>query len=411
MADDVNRLSDLMIDEVSLVDQPANQHARVVLSKRDDESEDDRIKRVMEATGKDEDEVRRGLKQYESTSKASPDASAVHVEGMDDEDEEEDEKRRKKKKDKYEKGFFSNLVDKALYGDSATSGYDDGNISDDVAKAGPQGMNLPFGQQQTGQPAPGPQGAMPGMPGMGGAQAFPSQGGQVPGQMQAGPQLPDEVIQYIRALEQQVAEQQGQGMGQQGQGQGMGQQAPGKEDKNVNPFGKRDDELNDDEMSFLQDLAKSLESEDQREAVNKAMEEVNKANQRAEEAERIAKAERDRRLNEEYVAKAQSFVGLPVNAYEFGPVLKRLHENMHEEDVQMIEKALSAANETIASGGFFSEFGKRGVGASEPISKIDQKAQELVEKGEGMSIEAARARVLESDPSLYEEYLAENESR
>ena len=407
MPDDVNRLSDLQIDEVSLVDKPANQHARVLLSKRDDESEDDRIKRVMETTGKDEDEVRRDLKEYESTSKSSPDASSMYVMGDDEEEDEEEPRRKKKKgKDEYEKGFFSNLVDKVLYGDSATYSDANGNISHDVAKAGPQGMNLPYGQQPMGQPAPGPQGTMPGMPGMGGAQAFPAQGGQMPGQMQSGPPLPDEVIQYIRALEQQIAEQQGQG-----QGQGMGQQAPGKEDSNVNPFGKRDDELNDDEVSFLQDLAKNLESDEQREAVSKAMEEVRKANMRAEEAERIAKAERDFRLNEEYVSKARSFVGLPVSPAEFGPVLKRLQENMHEDDVQMIEKALSAANETIASGGFFSEFGKRGTGASEPISKIDQKAQELVSKSENMSMEAARALVVEQDPSLYDEYLAEHESQ
>ena len=403
MPDDVNRLSDLQIDEVSLVDKPANQHARVLLSKRDDESEDDRIRRVMETTGKDEEEVRRDLEEYESTSKMSPGAADMSA------GETEEERRRKKKeerdKDKkeYEKGFFSNLVDKVLYGDSATLHYSDGNISDDVAKAGPQGMNLPYGQQQMGQPAPGPQGTMPGMQGMGGPQAFPSQGGQMPGQMQSGPPLPDEVIQYIRALEQQIAEQQG-------QSQGMGQQAPGKEDSNVNHFGKRDDELNEDEASFLQDLAKNLETDEQREAVNKAMEEVNKANQRAEEAERIAKAERDFRLNEEYVSKAQSYIGLPVNPSEFGPVLKRLHENMSENDVQMIEKALSAANETIASGGFFSEFGKRGTGASEPISKIDQKASELVEK-HGMSMEAARSQVIEQDPTLYDEYLSENEYR
>lgn len=395
MAREVNKLTDLGIDEVSLVDKPANQHAKVVLSKRDDESDEDYEERVEEA------------------SKASPDPSGMHVlgtEAEEPEDDEDEEGKRKKKKDKdeYSKGFFSDLVSKILgEPESTTHQEGDGNISeqDDVTKVGPQGMNLPFGQQQMGQPAPGPQGSMPGMPGMGGAQAFPAQGQMQPGQMQSGPPLPDEVIQYIRALEQQVAEQQGQGQGQQ-------QQAPGKEDQNVNPFGKRDEDLNEDEQSFLQELAKNLEDDEHREAISKAQEAVAKANERAEEAERIAKAERDIRLNEEYVAKAKSYVGLPVNPTEFGPVLKRLHDTMSEEDVEAIEKALGAANETIASGGFFSEIGKSVNGGQfEPISKIDQKAQELVSKSEGLSMESARAQVIEQEPALYDEYLREAESR
>lgn len=393
MARKVNKLSDLQIDEVSLVDKPANPHAEVLLSKRDDDESD-----LDEELGKN-----------------APDPSGMHVPGGDyrddDEDEDDEEKRRRKKeknKESYEKGFFSNLVNKILIGESTTPEGHDGNISheDDVSKVGPQGMNLPYGQQMMGQPAPGPQGGMPGMPGMGGAQAFPAMGGQMPGQMQSGPQLPDEVIQYIRALEQQVAEQQGQGQGRQ-------QQAPGKEDMNVNPFGKRDEELSADELSFLQDLAKNLEDDEQREAVNKAMDEVRKANERAEQAEQIAKAEREHRMNQVYIEKARSFVGLPVNAQEFGPVLKRLHETMSEEDVDVIEKALSAANETIASGGFFSEIGKgTGFGADlEPISKIDQEAKALVEKSDGMSMEAARAQVIEQNPALYDEYLREVQSR
>lgn len=380
----VNKLSDLSIDEVSLVDQPANEHARVVLSKRDEE-----------------DETEEGSE--EEASKADPDGSGMHVPGTEDEEDEEKRKRKKKEKsEEYEKGFFSTLVDKIL-GEDVSKTHP--GQQQPFQPQQPQPGNVPFGQQMQGQPAPGPQGQMPGQPGMGGPQAFPSQGMQQPGQMQAAPPLPDEVVQYIRQLEQQVAEQQGQQSGQ--------EQNPGKEDDKVsNPFGKRDEDLTEDEQSFLQELAKNLEDDDQREAINKAMEAVQKADKRASDAEEIAKAERDHRLTEEYVAKAKSFVGLPVNPDEFGPVLKRLHETMPSDDVEKIESALSAANETIASGGFFSEFGKNTAGEFEPVSKIDQKAQELVDKSDdGLSMEAARAQVLETNPGLYDEYLRDTERK
>lgn len=379
----VNKLSDLKIDEVSLVDQPANDHAEVLLSKRDETDPDGGS--VADGTGE--------------ASKAHPDGSSVHVPATDEEGEKKSEKgdqteyrdEGEEDTDETEKGFFSGLVDKVLG-------------REEVSKPG-MGMGLPMGMQQQGQPAPGPQGQMPGQPGMGGAQAFPSQGMQQPGQMQAGqPPIPDEVVQYIRALEQQVAEQQGQG--QQGQKQPSGQEEPSV--SGGNPFGKREDDLTDEEQSFLSELAKSLEGEDTQQAVAKAQELVKQANQRAEQAEEIAKAERDHRLNEEYVAKAKSYVGLPVDPTEFGPVLKRLHETMPEADVTVIEKALSAANETIASGGFFSEIGKNAPGTTTPVSKIEQRADEIVTKNEDMSREAAVAKALEENPSLYDEYLREN---
>jgi hypothetical protein len=289
----VNKLSDLSIDEVSLVDRGANQHAHVVLSKRDDglEGEEDDIEKM------------------------DPDPSSLHVDGAtEDEDEELEET---------EKGFFTRLVEKMFDDESTTAPNSDGNIPnmDDVAKAGMPGMQLPYGQMPMGQPAPGPQNFMPP-----GAQAFPAgqpapaMPGQMPGQMQqpgqmqAGPPLPDEVLQYIQQLEEALAQAQG----------GDNQPSGDHQEDNVDPFRKNLDDLSDDEVTFLQELSKNLEDEDTRESVAKALEIVEKANQRAEVAESIAKAERDHRLNQEFIAKARSFESLPVAADEFGPVLKKL---------------------------------------------------------------------------------------
>lgn len=386
----VNKLSDLSIDEVSLVDRGANQHASVVLSKRDDE-------------GEDEDEEG-------DIEKSDPDPSTLHVEGNDsddDTDEEEDEEVTETKK-----GFFTRLIEKVLDEESTTASSHAGNIGDmdDVTKAGFPGMQLPYQQQPMGQPAPGPQNAMPP-----GAQAFPAQqpqqpmqqpgmGQQMPqqqpGQMQAGPPLPDEVIQYIQQLEEALA-----------QAQGTDNQQPSghQEDKNVDPFRKNLDDLSDDEVTFLQELSKNLEDEDTREAVTKAMEIVEKANERATAAEEIAKSERDYRLTQEFVAKARSLVNLPVSADEFGPILKKLSETLEDDEYATLSKALAAANETVANAGVFGEIGKQGGGQNyETVSKADAKAKELIEKSDGeLSHEAALSKVFEEDPGLYDEFLQE----
>ena len=370
----INKLSDLSIDEVSLVDRGANQHARLVLSKRADEGD-----------------LMSDLPDEEELEKNSPDPSDVHVEGKDEDDLEDEEYEETKK------GFFTSLVNKLFSSvESTTEDERNGNINDmdDVAKVGFPGQQLPYGQQPMGQPAPGPQNAMPPGP-----QAFPGQPGQqMPGQMQAGPPLPEEVIQYIQQLEQALA------AAQQGTNQPSGEH---QQEENVNPFGKNADGLSEDELGFLEELSKNLQDEDTREAVEKALEAVSDANRRATEAEQIAKSERSIRENQEYVAKARAYTNLPVSAEEFGPVLKRLNEVLEEDELGIVEKVLNAANERVASGGAFSEIGKRGIDGYEAVSKLDAEAKALVEKNSDLSIEQARERVLEQDPSLYDEFLQE----
>lgn len=406
--DEVTQLSDLDIDEVSFVDRGANPYAKVLIHKRDEEGEEEEI---------------------EEASKADPGSTDLSTKGDDEEDED------KPKKTSYKKSLWDRLISKVSDKEFTTGSEGDGNLthmSDDVTKAA--GMNLPFGFQQQGQPAPGPQGGFaagpqafpagqmgqqmpntgaPQMGGMPGQQQQPGQqtpGQEMPGQMpgqdmagqiQAGPPLPQEVIDYVKNLEQALAEAQGQ------------QFQPGNQEDdtvsgNNNPFGKNLDHLDDDEASFLQDLAKNLEDEDLREQVTKAQDLITKANERAEEAEKIAKFERDHRETQEYITKAKSLVNLPVSPDDFGPVLKRLHEHLEAEDAEMITKALSAANESIASAGTFTEIGKRGIDGYGSVSKAETLAQEMVEKSDDITEEQALSKVFESRPDLYDEYLQQS---
>lgn len=335
MTKKVNKLSDLEIDEVSLVDTGANQHASVEFFKNLDGEDAD-----------GDDDV--------------TDEEATHD------------------------SFFSKLVNKVLRTDFTTSQDDDGTMTEvDKLNPGPQ---MPYGQQPQAQPAPGPQNQMPE-----GAQAFPADPamGEMPAEMEAGPPLPDEVIDYIQQLEEQLAQALGQA--------GEGDQVHQEEDQMV---GKQYND--EDEVAFLTELAKSLQDEDQRESFEKAEQLVKKANERAEAAETIAKAERDHRLTQEFVAKARAFSNLPVDAHEFGPVLKRLHDTMDEADVEMIEKALSTANESVSN--FFGEIGKRGDNAV-LSDRLESVAKSMVDANSELTLEQARSRALEQDPGLYDEFL------
>ena len=346
MAKKVNKLSDLEVDEVSLVDRGANQHASVEFYKNLGE---------------------------EGVEKNSPDQSAVHVdEPLEDEEDEEVEK-----SEEGSGSYFSKLVKKVLSLDFATSSANSDTMSP-INKMTP-GLQMPYGHQTEGYPEQGPTNEM-----------GPEAGMQVPeGDVQVGPEIPEEVLDYIQELEDQLAEL---------TGEPIEGDEPMQEEEAM--FGKN--YTDDDEVAFLSELAKSLHDEDQRESVAKAEQLVKRANDRAEEAERIAKAERDHRLNQEFVSKARALTNLPVSATEFGPVLKKLHDVLSEEEVALVEKALSAANETTAQ--YFEEVGKRGTNAMID-GRLDDVAKSLVEKNSDMTMEQARAKALEADPSLYDEYL------
>lgn len=311
----LNKLSQMFIDEVSLVDNGGNQHADLVLSKNED-----------------------------------GDGS-----------------------------LFSRIVKNTF-----------GNGEEGESTTGDQeGGNIPGMSEETSE---GVEKAGMGMPGMG----APGMGAPAPQQQQMPQQaqLPPEVVAYIQQLEQLVAQAQGQG--QQGQ----------QESSNVNPFGKSAEEEVDEDAQFLAELAKNLEDEDVREAISKANEIVAKANERAEAAEKIAKEERDVRLQREWVEKAKAYTNLSGDPEELGAILRKASESLDDEQYEALTKTLTAANEGLGQSELFGEFGKRGGGAFEPISKLDAKAEEIrKDSTEDITIEKAKELAIEANPELYDEYV------
>lgn len=306
--------------------------------------------------------------------------------------------------------FWKNVISKVLDEESTT---DDADYDDDVEKHFPGGGGGFQPQNPGASPFPGAQGpgmapAMqtPGVQPMGMGQPTPPPGGGMP------QQLPPDVVQYIQQLEQALDQLQGGGDGDDGGDDSSSSGSDSGSDDKKNPFGKSLETSDMDETTFLTELAKSLDDDSEREAVEKALETVQKAEQRARQAETIAKAERDLRLEREFVAKAAEF-NLPVKATDLGPVLKRAAESLDEEDFKTIVKCLraSSASEDLQYNPY-GEIGKRGGGDNaDVLTSVESAAQELVSKGEGLTPEAATLQVLADNPRAYDEYMRDHPSR
>jgi len=136
---------------------------------------------------------------------------------------------------------------------------------------------------------------------------------------------------------------------------------------------------------------------------------VKAAEERAEAAEKIAKAERDYRIEQEFIAKAAEFSALSVDASTLGPVLKAAAEVMDEEAFGVIIDALSAANETVSESGLFSEVGKStSFESGSSTDSIEKAAARLREEDTSLTHAQAISKAVELDPSLYTEYLRGN---
>lgn len=97
---------------------------------------------------------------------------------------------------------------------------------------------------------------------------------------------------------------------------------------------------------------------------------------------------------------------------DLAPILKEASQKLDAETFEKLETILSAAQERISKGGLFQELGRSGLGAAENKKDADavlvEKANELVEKGDGLTFEAAYDRVIRANPDLYNQYLTEH---
>jgi len=131
-------------------------------------------------------------------------------------------------------------------------------------------------------------------------------------------------------------------------------------------------------------------------AVQQFVEELRK---QAEEAQSIAKAEREARLQREFVEKAEAFDNLPTNTEDLGALLKAIHEVVDTETFGKVEELLRTSDELIGK----SAWDEIGSGMSTPgADKIEELAK-AHQQEHGGTFEQAYAEVLIANPSLYEE--------
>lgn len=153
---------------------------------------------------------------------------------------------------------------------------------------------------------------------------------------------------------------------------------------------------------FLEELSKAVTSEDRDYIVAKAMDEVEIAKAAAAEAWQYAAAIEDRRIEEAYISKAAEY-NLPVAPEVLGPILKSISTVLSDEELDILDQIFEAVGDLV-----FDEVGY--VGDTDNVSvmdMIDYGAEELVGKADVSRAEAVTA-LLEANPSAYEAYLAEN---
>jgi hypothetical protein len=136
---------------------------------------------------------------------------------------------------------------------------------------------------------------------------------------------------------------------------------------------------------------------------------IGAANDRAERAEKIAKAERDRRLKSEFIAKAATLDALAIETEPVADVLQKMAEKLTPAENEVIWKTLHAANEQARSGSLFDELGSSARGGKTGAAETDlsKAAKALMDKDPALDYTSAVTKAVAENQSLYHEYIEE----
>lgn len=152
-----------------------------------------------------------------------------------------------------------------------------------------------------------------------------------------------------------------------------------------------------------------VEAEILKSADPRLVEIVKAAEERAIAAENIAKAERDFRLEREFISKAGELDALPVNAEDFGLLLKSIADVLSEEQYDSVWQVLTAANASVAKSAMFGEVGKSSAPSDNdgPMNVIEKAAARLMNDEPNLTKEQAIAKAVAADATLYTQYIRE----
>ena len=160
----------------------------------------------------------------------------------------------------------------------------------------------------------------------------------------------------------------------------------------------------------IETLVKSLQEEESTEveidksempeALRKRFEDLEK---KAEMAETLAKAEREKRLEIEFNKKAKEYSEL-ADVEKIASILRKASDT-DEELAKSIEEVFSSVKERLANTDLFKEKGDGGETITDAEESIEKKTKELMKSDTSLTFAKAQARVLRENPDLYSEYV------
>jgi hypothetical protein len=146
-----------------------------------------------------------------------------------------------------------------------------------------------------------------------------------------------------------------------------------------------------------EDVLKGL-SPEARAIVEKAQKDAADAVAKAEASEKIAKEEREARILKEYQEKAGEFVALAIDPVKDAPVLKAIHEKLSKEDAARVMELKELGAD-----------GTSGAGSS-AYAEIETLAKAKISKGEAKTMPEAIEAVSKEKPELYQKYQEEKQA-
>ena len=148
-----------------------------------------------------------------------------------------------------------------------------------------------------------------------------------------------------------------------------------------------------------EELSKSLTDKDRDEVISKALGRMEEMDEIAKSALQAATDERDLRLHREYTEIAKSY-NLPVEDEALGTALMHCAESLSDEDCEVIAKCLGAAGEVL-----FEEYGAVGGGDNADVfSRVTGEVAKSMGQQELSTDQMVE--LLTANPDLYDEYLS-----
>lgn len=116
------------------------------------------------------------------------------------------------------------------------------------------------------------------------------------------------------------------------------------------------------------------------------------------------------RQDQVFVEKVRKLEHLPVNAAEFGPLLRKVAGALDEDEFKEVERVFAAQNEIVRVGKLYAEIGSA-AGEGTALGKVQAEARKLMDSDPKLTQADAEAIIYKRQPSLMHEVEREEAAR